>query len=120
MAGDSTCYSFAWHIAHGLETRGYRAVPSLATQPYRTRRPARPQLRKEKKDDGLQKRRRSASGGTSVPESSVQQPQARSVARAADPPDAGLAETLKSLPDDVRLLGSQLVENSAKPATRLY
>lgn len=61
------------------------------------------QLRKDKKEDGLQKRRRNAGGAMEV---QLQPHQADVAARAPDVPDPGLAETLKSLPEDVRLLQS--------------
>jgi len=56
------------------------------------------QIRKDKKEDGLQKRRRDA-GGAVLPQPGV-------APRAPDVPDPALAEILKSLPEDVLLLQS--------------
>jgi hypothetical protein len=61
------------------------------------------QLRKDKKEDGLQKRRRNAGGDA---EMQMQTSQTDVASRAPDVPDPGLAETLKSLPEDVSLLQS--------------
>ena len=68
------------------------------------------QIRKDKKEEGLQKRRRPAAAAAAAPyggSSSSQPPQqARTATRSAEAPEPGLAETLKSLPEDVQLLSS--------------
>jgi hypothetical protein len=73
------------------------------------------QLRKDKKEDGLQKRRRNAGGAMEV----LQHPHQAGVAtRCPDVPDPGLAETLKSLPEDVRLLQSTARGKQVCPSAR--
>mmetsp|Transcript_20388 Transcript_20388/g.65166 ORF Transcript_20388/g.65166 Transcript_20388/m.65166 type:complete len:565 (+) Transcript_20388:209-1903(+) len=69
------------------------------------------QIRKDKKEEGLQKRRRPAAAAAAAPyggSSSSSQPpqQARTATRSAEAPEPGLADTLKSLPEDVQLLNS--------------
>ena len=71
------------------------------------------QIRKEKKDDSLQKRRRDADGGRSARTGTSGAQPAASSSRVGALPDPGIKCKLENIPDDVVLLHSADPEEQA-------